>query len=91
MNFHFNWNLKSLHRIDARVRGPALQVCLELVQRGLRTLRNYFNRSVGKIACEAAQAQPLRLAHDKPPEPYALHLPSNEPPPRRHGNPSPSP
>ena len=91
MNFHLNWNLKSLDRIDARVRGTALQMGLQLVQRGLRTLRNYFNRSVRKIAREAAQTQPLRLAHDKPPEPYALHLTPDQPPAGGHGRPSPSP
>jgi hypothetical protein len=90
-DLQFNWNLKSLDGVHARVRWPALQVLLEGVQRRLGALRNYFNRSIGQIAREAAQAEPLGLAHDKPPEPHALHLSADQPPARGHGRPSPSP
>jgi hypothetical protein len=83
-DLQFNWNLKSLDVVDACVRRSTPQFALQLFQRGFRTLRNYFNRSIGEIAREPAELQPLGLTHDKPPEPHALNAAPDNPAPEAH-------
>src|SRR5712671_3210025 len=61
------------------MRRPALQVSLQRFKCRLRSLRNYFNRTISKVLYVPAEFQPLRLAHDKPPEPHALNAPSDNP------------
>src|SRR4029077_14919206 len=67
-NIQFTWNLNSLDVVDARVRGTAPQSLLELFECRVRSLRNDFNRSIREVGREAAELEPLGLAHDKPPE-----------------------
>ncbi len=79
-----NWNLKTFDVSHVRVRRTLTELVLQRVERGLRTLRNYFNCSIGQISHEASQLEPLGFAHDKPPEPHALHAATHDPAPRAH-------
>ena len=79
-----NWNLNTFDVSDVRVRRSFTQLVLQRVERGLRTLRNDFNRSIGQIPHEASQLESLRFTHDKPPEPHALYLAVHDPAPRAH-------
>jgi hypothetical protein len=79
-----NWNLKTFDVSDVRVRRALTECALQLVERGLRTLRNYFNSSIRKIPHEASQVEPLGFTHDKPPEPHTLHSATHDPAPRAH-------
>ncbi len=79
-----NWNLKTFDVSDVRMRRTLTELVLQRVERGLRTLRNYFNCSIGQIPHEASQLEPLGFTHDKPPEPHALHAATHDPAPRAH-------
>ena len=79
-----NWNLKTFDVSDVRVRRALPELALQLLERGLRTLRDYFNCAIGKIPHEPSQVEPLGFTHDKPPEPDALHPATNDPAPRAH-------
>ena len=79
-----NWNLKAFDVSDVRVRRSLTQLVLQRVERGIRTLRNYFNRSIGQVPHEASQPESLRFTHDKPPEPHALYPAMHDPASRAH-------
>ncbi len=79
-----NWNLKTFDVSDVCVRRALTELVLQCVERGLRTLRNYFNCSIRKIPHEASQLEPLGFSHDKPPEPHALHPATHDPAPPGH-------
>jgi hypothetical protein len=75
----FYWRLKRLDIVHARVRRTAPQCALQLRQRGIWPLRNYFNRPIGQIAGEPAELEAFGLMHDKPPEPHALNATTDNP------------
>ena len=76
--------MKTFDVSDVRVKRTLTELVLQRVERDLRTLRNYFNCSIGQIPHEASQLQPFGFTHDKPPEPHALHPATNDPAPRGH-------
>jgi hypothetical protein len=49
------WNLEAIDRIYSRTWRAAPQGLLHLVEHVVRTLRNYFNCSVGQITRESPQ------------------------------------
>jgi hypothetical protein len=78
------WNVKSFDIVDARMRRPAPEMRLERLECRLRAFRNYFNRSIGKVADIPAEGELLRFAHDKPPEPHTLNAPPDNPAAEAH-------
>jgi len=73
--------LKSRDIVHARVRRTAAQLRFQTFKCFLRSLRNYFNRSVRKVLRKPAEFQALGFAHDKPPEPYSLNATPDNPAP----------
>src|SRR5215510_3291096 len=78
-DLEFNWDLKSRDIVHARMRWTATELRLQPFKCFLRSLRNYFNRSVRQVLRKPGELESLGFTHDKPPEPDSLNATPDNP------------
>jgi hypothetical protein len=74
------WEFEFLYRRHLRARRPAAEPFAQVLHRPQGSVRNHFDGPVRQIACNATDAQALRLQPSAMAEIHALHFAGDEKP-----------